>query len=489
MLSTMEVLKGIILASYATILSILATYVFHVLLMIFFYRRAKDRKPKVNKGVERFPLVTIQLPVYNEQYVIERLIRSVCDLDYPRDRLEVQILDDSTDETTEIAGRLVEEYRFRGYDIKLYHRENRVGYKAGALRFGLDRAKGEFIAIFDADFIPPIDFLKTTLPYFADERVGLVQTRWGHLNDFYSLLTRGQAIGLDAHFVIEQTARNKAGVFITFNGTGGVWRKQAILDAGNWEYDTLTEDLDLSYRAQLKGWKLVFLKDLVCPGEIPTEMNGLKIQQHRWAKGAVQTAKKVLPRVFKADLPLLVKFEAFVHLTNHVAYPLLLGISIFSLPLLIIKVNCEDARRYFDFISLFSICAFGHPLFYAYAQKETYADWKRRACYIPFLFAWGFGICVTNTRAVIEGLLNIKSPFHRTPKFRIEKKEDSWRGKKYKSRPSLTTLMELMLGLYTSLAVVYALLNEQFFALPFLAILPFSFFYMGILSLMHSFKK
>jgi len=267
-----------------------------------------------------------------------------------------------------------------------------------------------------------------------------------------------------------------------------VWRKEAILDAGNWQYDTLTEDLDLSYRAQLKGWKLVFLKDLVCPGEIPTEVNGLKIQQHRWAKGAIQTARKVLPRVLRADLPLLTKFEAFVHLTNHLAYPLLLGISVLSLPLLMIKVNYKDTQGYFNLISLFAIFAFGHPLFYIYAQKEIYSDWRRRLWYIPFLFAWGFGVCVTNTKAVIEGLLNIKTPFHRTPKYRIEGRRDSWRGKKYRSKPSLTTVIELMLGGYTSLAVIYAASHHQFFALPFLAILPFSFFYMGTLSLIHSLK-
>lgn len=484
-----ELLKVIVLVSYAVILSILAVYVFHAFLMVLLYRNTKNCELKSKGRLECDPMVTVQLPIYNEQYVVERLIRSVCNLDYPKDKLEIQVLDDSIDETTEIANRVVDEYRFQGYDIKLYHRENRVGYKAGALRFGLSKAKGEFIAIFDADFIPPVHFLQDSIPYFADEKVGVVQARWGHLNDSYSLLTRGQAIGLDAHFVIEQAARNRAGAFISFNGTGGIWRKEAILDAGNWQYDTLTEDLDLSYRAQLKGWKLIFLKDLVCYGEIPTEINGLKTQQHRWAKGAIQTAKKTLPKLLRAKLSTLAKFEAFVHLTNHIAYPLLLGIAILSFPLLIIKINCEDTKTYFNLISLFAICAVGHPLFYSYAQKEVCKDWRRRVFYIPLLFAWGFGTCITNTKAVVEGLLDIKSPFNRTPKFKIEKKTDTWKGKKYKTKLSLTTVIELMFGLYTSSAFIYAFLNSQFFALPFMLILPFSFFYMGTLSLIHALKK
>lgn len=433
--------------------------------------------------------MTIQLPIYNEKYVVERLIESVCKIDYPRDKLEIQVLDDSTDETTEITRTITQKFSKLGHDIKLIHRTKRTGYKAGALREGLARSRGEFIAIFDADFIPPKNFLMEALPYFQDDKVGAIQSRWSHLNDSYSFLTRGQALGLDAHFVIEQTARSRNGTFINFNGTGGVWRKAAILDAGNWQYDTLTEDLDLSYRAQLRGWKLLYLNDLVCWGEIPTEINSLKTQQHRWAKGAIQTAKKLLPRVLKADIPKLTKFEAFIHLTNHMAYPLMLGITLCSVPLIIIKVNYADARSYFNWVALFTVCAVGHPLFYSYAQKEIYKDWRKRLLYLPALFAWGLGTSVTNTKAILEGLLNVQSPFTRTPKYKIEGKEDTWRDKIYRSKPPLTTSIELLLALYTFAGVVYSIVHFQFLIIPFLVLLSFSFFYTGFLSLVHAVRK
>lgn len=479
-------LKTPILVAYVIIISSLSVYVFHAVLMVILYKRTKNRAPSVVQDIEDYPRVTIQLPVYNEKYVIARLVDSVCGIDYPRDRLEIQVLDDSTDDTTEITQTLIEKYTALGHDIKLIHRDDRTGYKAGALRKGLAACKGEFVAVFDADFIPPKNFLKATLPYFQNERVGAIQSRWSHLNENYSFLTRGQALGLDAHFVIEQAARNRSGTFINFNGTGGIWRKEAILDAGNWQYDTLTEDLDLSYRAQLRGWTLLYLNDVVCLGEIPTEINSLKTQQHRWAKGAIQTAKKLLPEVLKADIPLVAKFEAFVHLTNHMAYPLMLGITLCSLPLIVIRVNCADAKSYFNWVALFTICAVGHPLFYSYAQKEIYKDWQRRVLYLPALFAWGLGTSVINTKAVLEGLLNVRSPFTRTPKYRIERKGDTWRNKIYRSKPAITTAIELTLALYTFAALVYSILHAQFMIIPFLGLLTFSFSYTGTLSLLHA---
>lgn len=454
--------------------------------MVILYRRTKNKLPKAAHGIGHYPDVTIQLPVYNEKYVIERLIDSVCEVDYPRDKLEIQVLDDSTDETTEITRTLVQKYSDLGYDIKLIHRDERTGYKAGALRKGLAASKGEFIAIFDADFVPPKNFLRDTLPHFQNEKVGAIQSRWSHLNDDYSFLTKGQALGLDAHFVIEQAARNRSGTFINFNGTGGIWRKEAIVDAGNWQYDTLTEDLDLSYRAQLRGWTLLYLNNVVCLGEIPTEINSLKIQQHRWAKGAIQTAKKLLPRVLKANISLVAKFEAFVHLTNHMAYPLMLGITLCSLPLIIIRVNCADARSYFNWVALFTVCAVGHPLFYSYAQKEIHKDWQRKVLYLPALFAWGLGTSVINTKAVLEGLLNVRSPFTRTPKYKIEGKGDTWRNKIYRSRPALTTGIELTLAFYTFAALAYSIMHAQYMIIPFLGLLTFSFFYTGTLSLLHA---
>jgi len=485
----LAVLKTSVLVTYSIVISLLSIYVFHALLMVILYRRTKRKTTESKPGMDQYPFVTVQLPVYNEKYVVERLIDSVCRIDYPKERLEIQVLDDSTDETTEIAHAVSAKYTRLGYDIKLIHRDDRMGYKAGALRNGLERCKGEFIAIFDADFIPPVNFLNETLPHFRDAKVGAIQGRWSHLNDNYSFLTRGQALGLDAHFVIEQTARSRSGTFINFNGTGGIWRKEAILDAGNWQYDTLTEDLDLSYRAQLRGWNLLYLNDVVCCGEIPTEINSLKTQQHRWAKGAIQTAKKLLPRVLRADISRLAKFEAFVHLTNHVAYPLMLGITLCSVPLIVIKVNCEDARSYFNWVTLFTICAFGHPLFYSYAQRELHKDWSRRLLYLPALFAWGLGTSVTNTKAILEGLLNIESPFTRTPKYRIERKGDTWQDKIYRSKPPLTTGIEFALAFYTSAGVIYSVVHLQFLIVPFLILLSFSFFYTGLLSVFHAVRR
>lgn len=482
-------LKTSVLVAYLIVISLLSIYVFHAILMVILYRRGQKKLPKVDYRFEHYPVVTIQLPIYNERYVVKRLIDSVCRIDYPKDQLEIQILDDSTDETTAIAKALARKYSGLGYNIELIHRDERIGYKAGALREGLTKSKGEFIAIFDADFIPPQNFLRETLPYLQDKKVGAIQSRWSHLNDKYSFLTRGQALGLDAHFVIEQAARNRNGTFINFNGTGGIWRKAAILDAGNWQYDTLTEDLDLSYRAQLRGWKLLYLNNVVCWGEIPTEINSLKTQQHRWAKGAIQTAKKLLPRVLKADIPFLVKFEAFIHLTNHMAYPLMLGIALCSLPLIVIKVNCADAKSYFNWLALFTICAVGHPLFYSYAQKEIYKDWQRRLLYLPALFTWGLGTSVINTKAILEGLLNVQSPFTRTPKYKIEGKGDTWRNKIYRSRPALTTGIELTLAVYTFMALAYSVIHSQFLIIPFLGLLSFSFFYTGTLSLFHAVKR
>ncbi len=485
----LDLLRTPVLVAYVIIISLLSIYVFHAVLMVFLYRRTKRKCPKPPPAVDEYPMVTVQLPTFNERYVVERLIDSVCDMDYPREKMEIQVLDDSTDETTEIARRLVQNYFASGYQIRLIHRKDRTGYKAGALKNGLETSRGDFIAVFDADFIPSKSFLKQTLPFFHDEKVGAVQSRWSHLNDKYSFLTRGQALGLDAHFVIEQTARNRSGTFINFNGTGGIWRKSTIIDAGNWHYDTLTEDLDLSYRAQLRGWKLLYLNDVVCWGEIPTEINSLKTQQHRWAKGAVQTAKKLLPKVMKADIPLAAKFEAFIHLTNHFAYPLMLGIALCSVPLMMIKVNYVAARSYFHWVALFTLCAVGHPVFYSYAQKEIYTDWRRRLLYLPALFAWGLGTSVVNTKAILEGLLSVDSPFTRTPKYRIVGKSDTWRNKTYKSRPALTTVLELGLAGYTLVGVVYSTIHSQFLVVPFLGLLSFSFFYTGTLSLLHAVRR
>src|SRR5690606_27239054 len=314
-------MDDIVLIGYFLSLTILFIFGCHGFIMIYYHRKYKSVKHIPKDKVSTDAVVTIQLPLYNEMYVAERLINAVCEIDYPKDKMQIQVLDDSTDETTELVHNVVEEKKRLGFDITHLRRGSRKGFKAGALKEGMKTAKGEYIAIFDADFIPHKDFLKKTLAFFTDNKIGMVQTRWEHLNGDYSMLTKAQALALDGHFVIEQTVRNKAGFFINFNGTGGVWKKACIEDAGNWHDDTLTEDLDLSYRAQLNGWRFVFLKDFTSPAELPSEINALKVQQWRWTKAAVERAKKILPLVWKSNIPLRVKLQSTFHLTNNIIFP------------------------------------------------------------------------------------------------------------------------------------------------------------------------
>jgi cellulose synthase/poly-beta-1,6-N-acetylglucosamine synthase-like glycosyltransferase len=404
--------------------------------------------------------------------------------------LEIQVLDDSTDETVGLCAELVSAYRAQGIDIRHVRRSNRQGYKAGALRDGLAQARGEFVAIFDADFTPESDFLRNTLPHFADPRVGVVQTRWGHLNDGYSFLTRGQALGLDGHFVIEQAARNRNNLFINFNGTGGVWRKTAILDSGNWQDDTLTEDMDLSYRAQLRGWRFVYLDNVVCKGEIPAEVNAFKVQQHRWAKGAVQTAKKILPQVWRRpDLRFMVKIQATIHLTNHLVFPVLVAVALSTFPLLILKATASRFHGFFVFASLFTLGAFSYPALYLYSQRVTHSDWLKRVLYLPLVMGGGIGIAVNNSKAFFGGLFNLKGGFNRTPKYRIEDRKDKWNHSRYRAPFSGLTLVELFLSGYCFVTVIYALQHREFAALPFLLLYFIGFTYIGSLSLLHSLKR
>jgi len=470
-------LINFVLALYLIFISGLLFYTTHAYLMIYYYFWGNRNVKRKRRKIEEYPVVTVQLPIYNERYVVERLVRSVCGLKYPKDKLEIQVLDDSTDDTTEILKSLVEEYRGKGFDIKLLHRDEREGYKAGALREGLKTAKGEYVAIFDADFIVPSDFLLRTLPYFT-EGVAAVQGRWGHINDKYSPVTQAQAVALDGHFYIEQQVRNKNGFFIIFNGTGGIWLKRAIYDAGNWHTDSLTEDLDLSYRAQLRGWKIIFLPDLVCPSEVPVDINGFKAQQYRWAKGTVQSAKKLLKRVFSSPLRPAIKYEAFIHLTNHFAYPMLLGLAILLLPLLIIKIQFEY-RTYFIIASFFTIAVFAYPIMYSIAQRALYPDWKRRSLYILFILAFGMGLSVSLTCAVFEGLLGKPSEFVRTPKFGIEKKTDTLRKKRYRHKLTASTFAELIMTLYLLGTTFYAIETWQLLLVPFLLLYTVGFGYLS----------
>ncbi len=421
-------------------------------------------------------------------YVADRLIDAVCEMDYPRELLEVQVLDDSTDETTDIAELAVRRHASRGFDITYVHRVDRRGYKAGALEAGLKLAKANFIAIFDADFVPPADFLLRTLPHFSDAKVGMVQARWGHINQDYSLLTKIQSILLDAHFVLEHGGRNRAGCFFNFNGTAGVWRREAIDDAGGWQHDTLTEDLDLSYRAQLLGWRFVFLPDVVSPAEVPVEMNSFKSQQHRWAKGSIQTCMKLLPRILRSNQPIGVKAEAFFHLTANFNYLLMSVLSVLMFPAMYVRYNMGWTEMLLIDIPLFAAATLSVCNFYIVSQRELYPDtWKSRLKYLPFLMSIGIGLCVNNTRAVLEALFHKESEFARTPKYGIERDSDEWAGKKYHQTVGVQALIELALGLYFTGTVFYALINQIYGTLPFLMLFQIGFLYTGLLSILQQF--
>jgi cellulose synthase/poly-beta-1,6-N-acetylglucosamine synthase-like glycosyltransferase len=414
------------------------------------------------------PMVTIQLPLYNEMYVVRRLIDASCAIEYPREKLEIQVLDDSTDETVDLVSSIVQEKQKQGYIIHHVRRPNRQGFKAGALKEGLKSAQGEFVAVFDADFIPRPEFLHRTIPYFyTDEKIGMVQTRWEHVNGEYSLMTRTQAMALDGHFVIEQNVRNKAGFFIQFNGTGGVWRRSCIVDAGNWQSDTLTEDLDLSYRAQLRGWKFKFLRDVTSPAELPAEINALKSQQFRWTKGAIETARKLLPMVWKSSIPIRTKIHSTFHLTSNIVFPFIVLASILNAPLSFIKQGGEF-DLYFNFMSVFVLAFVGSFLFYFYAQKDVYADWRRRIFLFPLFMAGSMGLAVNNTKAVIEGLFKRKSEFVRTPKYGIEGKKQSWNDNKYVPvKFSWTVIVEIGLAFYCFLGIVASFYFMEIAAIPF----------------------
>ncbi|MDD5349619.1 MAG: glycosyltransferase family 2 protein [Chthoniobacteraceae bacterium] len=430
---------------------------------------------------ETLPKVTVQLPVFNELYVVERLLNAVAALDYPRDLLQIQVLDDSTDETCLLAETGVKQLREQGFNVQYIHRTDRTGFKAGALENGLQTCDGEFILILDADFVPKPNLLRDTIHYFTNPKVGMVQSRWGHINRDYSMLTRIQAMFLDGHLVLEQTARSRAGRFINFNGTGGLWRRSCIVASGGWQHDTLTEDLDLSYRAQLGGWKFLFLKDLVTPAELPVDMNGFRSQQHRWTKGSIQTCKKILGTVWRSQLPLLVKVEATVHLTSNFAYLLLVFLCI----LLQEAPKCSDLlagpwRAVLFDIPVFLFACLSAVIFYAVAQRENNPKrWMRELPYMPLLLALGIGMSISNAKAVLEAVFNHESEFTRTPKYGIERKKQRWSPKKYRALKSALPFVELGFAIYFTYFMVSAALEGQWFSLPFLALFQGGFSYVA----------
>jgi cellulose synthase/poly-beta-1,6-N-acetylglucosamine synthase-like glycosyltransferase len=475
------------LAAYFFVLIVLAIYGWHRYYLVYLYMRNRGNGAKPGPAPDPLPVVTIQLPLYNEMYVADRLIESVCRIDYPRDLLEIQVLDDSTDETRSIAELAVNRFAADGIDIKYLHRTDRTGFKAGALEAGLRTARGEFIAIFDADFIPTADFLRQLVPHFCDPQVGMVQARWGHINQDYSLLTKIQSILLDGHFVLEHGGRNRAGRFFNFNGTAGMWRRTAIDDAGGWQHDTLTEDLDLSYRAQLRGWRFVFVSDVIAPAEVPVEMNAFKSQQFRWAKGSIQTCRKLLPQILRAKIPLGVKAEAFFHLTANFNYPFMCVLSVLMFPAMVIRYNMGWYEMLLIDVPLFFAATFSVCNFYMVCQREIHSDWRTRIKYLPFLMSIGIGLSINNTRAVIEALFNKQSEFTRTPKYRIEGDGDEWVGKKYRQSVAVQPLIELALGLYFTSTVFYALANQIYGTVPFLVLFQIGFLYTGLLSIVQQY--
>ncbi|HUE55642.1 MAG TPA: cellulose synthase family protein [Candidatus Udaeobacter sp.] len=473
---------------YFIVLFVLALYGLHRYWLVYDYFVYSKNIPAPPPPVAEWPRVTIQLPIFNERYVIERLVKAVSRFDYPFELLDVQVLDDSTDETQQIARSCVERHAAQGMPVVLIHRANREGYKAGALENGLKTAKGEFVAIFDADFLPEPDFLRRTIPYFLNpdggEKIGMVQTRWTYLNADYSLLTNVETILLDGHFVIEHGARSRRGTFFNFNGTAGVWRRKAIDDAGGWEHDTLTEDTDLSYRSQLKGWKFLYLPQIECASELPVDMNGFKAQQARWAKGLMQTAIKILPKVLKSDVPRHVKAEAFFHLTANISYPLMVLLSTMLLPVMIVRFQQGWFQMLLIDLPLFLASTCSISSFYLVSQRELRPKtWQRTFLYLPFVMATGIGISVRNAQAVLEAIVGKKSEFARTPKFQIEGKKDSFVKKSYKNKAGWMPYAEVFLGIYFSFTVIYAILNENYATVPFLLLFVWGYLYTGFMSL------
>ncbi len=471
-----------VLALYYLILAVLAFFGVHRLWMVLLYLKTRRRNPVRPPDPELWPLVTVQLPLYNEMYVATRLIDAVCCLDYPRDRLEIQVLDDSTDETTAIVQRLVAGHRALGVDIKLVHRDDRRGFKAGALAEGLEQARGELLAVFDADFVPQPEFLRQAVPHFADPGIGLVQGRWLHINRSSSLLTQVQSIFLDGHFLIEHIARNRSNCFFNFNGTAGVWRRAAIAGGGGWEHDTLTEDLDLSYRAQLIGWRFLYLPELAVPSELPVDVNGFKTQQYRWAKGAIQTGRKLIGRVLRAPLPARVKFEALVHLTNNISYPLMLLLSLLIFPAMLLRRGTSVRMLMLVDLPFFLSATASVLVFYLMSQVAGGGNWRRQLRYLPALMGLGIGLSVVNAHAVLSGLVRRGGTFHRTPKYRIESSGQEWRGKRYRAGVSSSFVVEAVLATYFTLCTAFALVGGMWLSVPFLLLFVQGYGYMALLS-------
>jgi cellulose synthase/poly-beta-1,6-N-acetylglucosamine synthase-like glycosyltransferase len=475
--TTLQILTGLIGVFYFIVIVSLAFYGLHNLFTALLYLRMKTSKKYIGRvpQLKKWPRVTIQLPIFNEKYTVKRLLHAVTQLDYPADCLQIQVLDDSTDDTLDLVSKLVEEYKSRGLNIELTHRINRQGYKAGALNNGLRTATGEFIGIFDADFVPKPDWLRRTVPLFQSQELGCVQTRWGHTNQQYNSLTRAEAMGIDGHFIVEQTVRSKNGFFLNFNGTAGLWRRACIEDAGGWQWDTLTEDLDLSYRAQMRGWKFDYLPDVVVPAELPPQVEAFKKQQFRWAKGSFQVVRKILPSVMLSGLSWKVRLMALLHLTGYFVHPLMLTLLLLTLPVGLLLPGA------FKIYPISIIAGLGPPLLYLTATVTQKTSIFKRMRSFPLLVIVGFGMSLSTSIAVIEGLFSKGGVFIRTPKLNLESNKPRKKiDRAYVEPLSSLVWVEIALGLY---ALVTGIVLASWGMTPWMILYMLGFFYIAGLNL------
>ena len=480
-----------LLAMYLFVLLVVCVYGLHRYALVYLYYKHRDNQPRPGSRFPEWPSVTVQLPMYNERFVARRVIEHACRIDYPPDKLQIQVLDDSTDDTTQIARQTVDRMRAAGHDAILVHRDNRTGYKAGALEQGLATATGEFVCVFDADFVPVPNIIKDTIHYFTDPQVGMVQARWDHLNRNQSLFTKTQAVLLDGHFVMEHGGRNRSGRFMSFNGTAGIWRRTSIEDAGGWQHDTLTEDLDLSYRAQMKGWRFLFLPGLDVPAELPPEIGAFKAQQHRWAKGGAQTCKKLLPAVMRSTWPWRIKLEAFFHLTSNVVCAFVVVLSLLLFPVLSLKLHAFHdnlvVRILFD-VSLLTLATFSAGTFYFCSQRELNKSRWESFKYLPALMCLGIGVAINNAWAVLEGFFGKPSEFVRTPKYGIEQgqSQEPSSAKAYAAKRGFEwqPWIELGMGLYMTACLIMCLLRDRVtLGIPFIMLFASGYLYVALLTL------
>lgn len=490
-------LEYLVLGVYGIALTLIVIYSFgqlHLVLTFLRNRQSFTAEPALEG--DDVPFVTIQLPIFNELYVVERLLDAMAALDYPRDKFEIQLLDDSNDETVEVAAKKIEELKAMGIQAEHVRRPDRVGFKAGALKYGMDFAKGDFLAIFDADFLPRPNFLRAMMSNFTSPEIGVVQARWEHINGNYSIFTEAQAFHLDAHFTIEQFSRDRGGYFMNFNGTAGVWRKETIIDAGGWEADTLTEDLDLSYRAQIKGWKFRYVDEIGAPAELPAEMGAIKSQQYRWMKGGAEVARKMLITLWKSNAPIIRKFHGTVHLLSSSVFVLVLMLGATSVPLLVMKHTTFAGRTDMliapvtALLISFVILGMLYIVTFVWREHSAGAGFKRfLKNYIPFL-SLSMGLSLHNTIAVVQGYRGKQTPFIRTPKFNLQGKKDQWKSVKYrrtKVKPSVYG--ELFFALYFISGIVLAVHFRDFSIIPFLVMQAFGFAAVGIASFRHALAR